>query len=73
MTAFDWFYAHETTSSRILAPFLVDADKPLADLAVHHLYVIDATRLSPLDARAVIEAVSGAVNDSQLAIIGASR
>ena len=73
VTAFDWFYAHETTSSRILAPFLVDADKPLADLAVHHLYVIDATRLSPLDARAVIEAVSGAVNDSQLAIIGASR
>jgi processive 1,2-diacylglycerol beta-glucosyltransferase len=72
VTAFDWFYAHETSSSRIIAPFLVDADKPLAELAAHHLYVIDATRLSPLDAQGVIESVSGAIRDAQLAVIGAS-
>jgi processive 1,2-diacylglycerol beta-glucosyltransferase len=73
VTAFDWYYAHRTARAPILAPFLVDANEPLDSLTAHRLYVIDATRLSPLAARGVVEAVSNAVSEARLATMSAAH
>jgi hypothetical protein len=73
VSAFDWWYARENANGRILAPYLIGADTPMADLAPHRLYVIDATRLDASDALAIVRSVSDAVRESRTATLGTPR